>query len=205
MNRRAVFLDKDGTLVENVPYNIDPDRVRLVPGALGALRALHERGFLLVVVTNQAGVARGLFPESALAAVGARLRALLAVADVPLHGFLHCPHHPDGAVAAYRAACGCRKPAPGLLRTAAARLGIDLARSWMVGDTLDDVEAGHRASCRTILVDTGGETEWRPGLEREPHHVVAGLPEAARVILAHDGAADPAGTTRPASGGRARG
>jgi histidinol-phosphate phosphatase family protein len=170
----AVFLDKDGTLVEDVPFNVDPARVRLGPGAAEGLAALHAGGFLLVVVSNQSGVAGGLFPESALTGVWARLGALLA--PVPLAGCYHCPHGPaDG--------CDCRKPEPGLLRRAAAELGIDLARSWMVGDILNDVEAGRRAGCRTVLIDNGNETEWAPGPDRRPHHTAPDLARAARVIL----------------------
>jgi D-glycero-D-manno-heptose 1,7-bisphosphate phosphatase len=172
--RPAVFLDKDGTLVEDVPYNVDPARMRLGAGAAEGVASLHRGGFLLVVVSNQPGVARGLFPESALAAVWARLAKLLA--PVPLAGCYHCPHGPtDG--------CECRKPEPGLLRRAAAELGIDLGRSWMVGDILNDVEAGRRAGCRTVLIDNGNETEWVPGPNRQPHHTVRDLAEAARVIV----------------------
>jgi histidinol-phosphate phosphatase family protein len=184
---RAVFLDKDGTLVEDVPYNVDPARIRLAPGAGAALRALHRAGYRLVVVSNQSGVARGLFPESALAGVGRRLGQTLEEVGVPLAGFYYCPHHPAGVVARYALACDCRKPAPGLVRRAAGDLGLDPGRSWLVGDILDDVEAGRRAGCRTVLLDNGHETEWRRGPEREPHHVAPDLPAAARLILADGG------------------
>jgi D-glycero-D-manno-heptose 1,7-bisphosphate phosphatase len=97
--RVAVFLDKDGTLIEDVPYNVDPDLIRLTDGDLDGLRMLHAAGYLLIVVSNQSGVARGYFEESALGAVEARLRAMLGAAGVPLAGFYSCPHHPDGPVA----------------------------------------------------------------------------------------------------------
>ncbi|CAN5231928.1 HAD-IIIA family hydrolase [soil metagenome] len=184
--RAAVFLDKDGTLVENVPYNAEPDLIRLLPRVEQGLRALADAGYLLVVATNQSGVARGYFSESALPAVIRRVRELLGEAGVPLHAFCYCPHHPDGSVAEYARVCACRKPAPGLLLRAAEADGIDLARSWAVGDILDDVEAGRRAGCRTILVDGGGETEWKLTPGRLPHHVVADLEEAAAVITAVD-------------------
>lgn len=180
---RAIFLDKDGTLVENVPYNVDPARVRLVPGAGAALRALAGLGFRLVVVSNQSGVARGFFEEEALAAVELRLHELLAPCAVELSGFYFCPHHPDGTVARYAIDCLCRKPAPGLLTRAAHDLGIDLRESWMIGDILNDVEAGIRAGCRTILVDNGNETEWVRGPHRQPHFSVPGLPEAVPTIV----------------------
>jgi D-glycero-D-manno-heptose 1,7-bisphosphate phosphatase len=178
----AVFLDKDGTLVENVPYNVNPDKIRLVPGAGEALCAMAGAGYRLFVVSNQSGVARGLFRESALAAVQARLKDLLSQHGLTLSGFYYCPHHPQGKVTDYATECTCRKPQPGLLLAAADQHGIDLAGSWLVGDILDDVEAGRRAGCRTILVDNGHETEWRMSEERRPHHTVADLPSAARII-----------------------
>jgi histidinol-phosphate phosphatase family protein len=178
--RPAIFLDKDGTLIEDVPYNVDPARIRLAPGARGAVAAWRAAGYALVVVTNQSGVARGLFPESALAPVRTRIEALLGAG---LAGFFWCPHHPDGPVARYAMACHCRKPAPGMLQRAAAALDLDLGRSWMVGDILNDIEAGNRAGCRTILVDRGHETEWRRGPEREPHYRVPDLRRAADTVL----------------------
>ena len=177
--RRAVFLDKDGTLIENVPYNVDPALIRLTPGADAAVAALHEAGYALVVVSNQPGVGLGLFEASALGVVHARLRELLARAGAPLAGFYFCPHAPGSDAAR---ACGCRKPAPGLLLRAAADLGLDLAVSWMVGDILDDVEAGRAAGCRTVLIDNGGETEWRLSPARAPHTVAGDLAAAAAAI-----------------------
>jgi D-glycero-D-manno-heptose 1,7-bisphosphate phosphatase len=181
-SRRAVFLDKDGTLIEDVPYNVDPARIRLLPGAVAGLRALHRAGFLLIVVSNQSGVARGYFPEAALAAVEERLRALLAAVGVPLAGFYYCPHHPDGVVPEYAVSCLCRKPSHGLLVRAGREHDIDPAASWFVGDILDDIEAGHRAGCRTVLVDNGGETLWELSPDRTPDFVAHDLAEAARII-----------------------
>ncbi|HEX6598549.1 MAG TPA: HAD family hydrolase [Gemmatimonadaceae bacterium] len=188
MTARAVFLDKDGTLVENVPMNVDPSRIRLADGAAEALRRLREAGYRLAVVSNQAGVAHGRFPESALAGVESRLAELLAEHDIRLDGFFYCPHDPAGAVEQYRLACDCRKPAPGLVYRAAAALGVDVASSWMVGDILDDVEAGRRAGCRSILLDSGGETEWVRGPAREPHFVARSFDEVADYILRSEAA-----------------
>jgi histidinol-phosphate phosphatase family protein len=185
MGGPVVFLDKDGTLVEDVPYNADPARVALAPGAADGLSALAAAGFRLAVVSNQSGVARGYFPESALAGVEARLRELLGDIGVSLAGFFYCPHHPKGIVAEYAVACDCRKPAPGLILAAARRLGADPRDCWMVGDILDDVEAGRRAGCRTVLLDTGNETEWKAGPYRDPHFRVRDLAEAARAIVAN--------------------
>jgi histidinol-phosphate phosphatase family protein len=181
----AVFLDKDGTLLADVPYNVDPDRCRLTPGAGEGLRRLAEAGFALVVVSNQSGVARGLFPESALEGVRRRVAELLAEHGVRLLDFRWCPHLPGGSVQRYAVECSCRKPSPGMLLSAAADHGLDPRRSWMVGDILDDIEAGRRAGCRTVLLDNGGETVWRlDRRERLPHHVAADLAEAAEIIAA---------------------
>lgn len=156
----AVFLDKDGTLIEDVPYNVDPDRMRLLPGAAEALARLDAAGYALVVVSNQSGVARGLFPEEALEPVGARLEELFLRAGAHIAGFYFCPHLVGGKDPRYAVACDCRKPEPGLLLRAAEDLGLDLAASWMLGDILDDVEAGNRAGCRSVLVGSEHETEW---------------------------------------------
>ncbi len=184
MNRQAIFLDKDGTLIEDEPYNVDPQRIRLTAGAEAALRALHAAGYRLVVVSNQSGVARGYFQEEELLPVRDRIAELLERADARLAGFYYCPHLPEAPIARYARLCACRKPAPGLLFRAATELGVDLARSWLVGDILDDVEAGRRAGCRTVLLDNGGETEWRRSPLRTPDATVPDLRAAARVILA---------------------
>lgn len=182
VSRRAIFIDKDGTLVENVPYNVDPQRVVLTVGALDGLAQLAALGYLLIVVSNQPGVAHGMFSETALDAVHDRLQQLLAAAGVSLAGFYFCPHHRDGRLPRYAIRCQCRKPAPGLLLAAANRHDIDLSASWLIGDILDDVEAGARAGCRTVLIDNGNETEWLHGPYREPHFMARDLADAARWI-----------------------
>lgn len=179
----VVFLDKDGTLIENVPYNVDPSRIRLAPGAEQALPQLARAGFRFAVISNQPGVALGRFSEQALAGVDARLRELLAAIGVELSGFYYCPHHPAGVVPEYAVTCDCRKPAPGLVLRAACDLGANLQRSWLVGDILDDIEAGNRAGCGTVLLDNGNETEWVLGPARYPGHIARTLLEAARIIL----------------------
>jgi histidinol-phosphate phosphatase family protein len=182
MRTRAVFLDKDGTLIENVPYNVDPKRVVLARGAAAALRGLKARGFRLVVVSNQSGVAMGLFGEHELAAVERRIQQLLAPSGAEIDAFYYCTHLPDAASARYAVRCLCRKPQPGLLRRAARDLGIDLAASWLIGDILDDVEAGNRAGCRSILICNGNETRWRDGPYRRHFRHARTLREAARLI-----------------------
>jgi D-glycero-D-manno-heptose 1,7-bisphosphate phosphatase len=181
LKRRAVFLDKDGTVVVDVPYNADPALLRLQPGVGPALAALDAAGFALIVVSNQSGIALGRFTEAQFAQLREALAdCLLRAAGVRLTDFYYCAHAPraDGTPA-----CVCRKPSPLMLRCAAAEHGLDLARSWMVGDTLDDIEAGHRAGCRTVLYESGGETRWCSGAFRVPHARHRDWPAVARTIL----------------------
>lgn len=139
----GAFLDRDGTLIEDVGYISDPEQVVFLDGAIDALRTLRDLGFALIVVSNQSGIARGLISEQQADAVHRRFLALLEDEGVGLDAVRYCPHGPD-------ANCSCRKPLPGLLLDAAHDLGIDLAHSVMVGDKADDVEAGRRAGCRTV-------------------------------------------------------
>jgi D-glycero-D-manno-heptose 1,7-bisphosphate phosphatase len=180
----AVFLDKDGTLVQNIPYNADPGKINLEPGVAKGLRLLNDAGLPLIVVTNQSGIAHGYFREEQLQGVIARLDEILrAEAGAELSGFYYCPHHPDGSVEGYSLDCPCRKPRPGLLLAAAQDQGVSLDESWMVGDILNDVEAGKRAGCRTILINNGNETEWKQGPLRKPDFLAANFEEAAEIIL----------------------
>lgn len=187
--RPAVFLDKDGTLVEDLPYNVDPARLRFTPGTVEGLRLLQQHGYALLVVTNQPGIALGRFTHEALARLHRGLARLLAEQGVRLDGFHACPH--AAPAVGQPAGCLCRKPAPGLLQQAASVHAIDLQRSWMVGDILHDIEAGRRAGCRTVLLDVGNETEWELSPLREPHACCATLLEAAQHILRADGHLQP--------------
>jgi D-glycero-D-manno-heptose 1,7-bisphosphate phosphatase len=183
MLKPAVLLDKDGTLLEDVPYNVDPASMRFAPGAADALRLFAAHAVTLVVVSNQGGVALGRFPRGALDTMQAHLRDMFASCGAVLAGAYWCPHHPQGHVAPYAGPCACRKPAPGLLLRAAREHGLDLGASWFVGDILDDVEAGTRAGCRTVLIDNGHETEWRDGPLRRPTLRVHDMREAALAIV----------------------
>jgi D-glycero-D-manno-heptose 1,7-bisphosphate phosphatase len=172
----AIFLDKDGTLIENVPYNVDPALVTLSFGAGRALALLARAGFRLIVVSNQSGVADGRFELSALAAVESRIQELLAPWRVSIDAFYYCPH-------ARTLGCDCRKPAPGLLLRAAREQRVDLEASWLIGDILDDVEAGRRAGCRAALLANGNETRWELAPLRVPQVVARTLPVAASLIV----------------------
>jgi D-glycero-D-manno-heptose 1,7-bisphosphate phosphatase len=183
LTRPAVFLDTDGTLIDNVPYNVDPDRVTLARGAGGALRTLKAHGYLLIVVSNQPGVALGRFPLAALEGVERRMQELLAQSGVALDAFYYCPHFPQATDVRHAVRCLCRKPQPGLLRRAALDWQVDLKQSWLVGAILDDVEAGNRAGCRSVLIHNGSETEWRLGVHREPDDHARSLRQATQLIL----------------------
>lgn len=158
--RPAVFLDRDGTLIEEAGYLDRLERLVLYPFSIDAVRLLNRAGLAVVIVTNQAGVARGIFPESFVAEAHAHLRERLEAGGARLDAVYYCPHHPDGALDRYRRACDCRKPGDAMLRRAAAEMNLDLARSVVVGDRWHDIQAGRTAGTRTVLVRTGyGRTE----------------------------------------------
>jgi D-glycero-D-manno-heptose 1,7-bisphosphate phosphatase len=186
--RAAVFLDRDGTLLDELGFLARPADLRLLPGAAAGVRALNQAGLAVVLVTNQSGIARGLFSEADLAAIHARLAQELERAGAHLDALYHCPHHPEQGQPPLRRACSCRKPEPGLLLLAARELGLDLARSWIVGDSVRDLEAGRRAGIPgRVLVLTGKGQATLAGLapeQRAQTLVVADLPEAARRVLA---------------------
>ena len=148
----AVFLDRDGVLIEDTGYPDDPETIHLLPGVGEALRRLRSAGWRLVVVSNQSGVARGRFSLARLEEIHLRLVALLEAEGVALDGLYFCPHHPEGPVPEFKRACDHRKPEPGMLLSAARDLGLDLGQSWMIGDKETDLEAGRRAGCRALLV-----------------------------------------------------
>ncbi len=186
--RPAVFIDRDGTLTQEVGYVNHPERLRLLPRSAQAVRRLNEAGIAAVVVTNQAGVARGYFSEEVLAAVNAALVAQLKDAGAFLDGIYVCLHHPTEGVPPYRVVCDCRKPKPGLLQRAAADHGLDLARSTLVGDKASDLVAARAAGARGVLVLTGyGLGEWayrRHRFGAAPDHVAEDLLEAVEWTLA---------------------
>jgi D-glycero-D-manno-heptose 1,7-bisphosphate phosphatase len=183
---KAIFIDKDGTLIPDLPYNIDPERITLYDEAAPGLMKLQDNGYLIIVITNQSGIALGYITENQVNAVESRIEKLLLEKGIRLTGFLYCPHHPEGKIKEYAMDCDCRKPQPGMLLKAAVTWKIDLKASWMLGDILNDVEAGNRAGCKTILIDNGGETLWEPGEYRVPHFIAQNILKAADYILIHN-------------------
>jgi D-glycero-D-manno-heptose 1,7-bisphosphate phosphatase len=183
-----VFLDRDGLLVREEPWVLDPADVVLLEGAAEGLRALNEAGVPALVVTNQSAVARGWIDEAGLARIHARLHALLAERGARVDAVRHCPHHPTEGRGALRVVCACRKPAPGLILALAREYGIDLARSWTVGDAARDVAAGRAAGTRTALVRTGKGARELASIDPPPDLVADRLDEAVARILPRLGA-----------------
>jgi len=182
---RAVFLDRDGTLIQDLDYLCDFSQVGFVPFAPAAVRALNRAGFLVIVVSNQSAVARGICSEEQVVRLHEKLQAHFKKRGADISAFYYCPFLGDAKVAAYRADSPLRKPAPGMLLQAALDFDLDLGRSFMVGDKADDIEAGKRAGCRTLLVRTGKGRESEAGLAAagpKPDRVVDDLAEAARAI-----------------------
>lgn len=196
--RPAIFLDRDDTLIEDMGYSADPERVRLKPGAARALTRLHDAGYALVVVTNQSGVARGYFTEEQLAVAHRRMKELLKAESAALDGIYHCPYlpGPDAVVEAYRQESELRKPHPGMLTRAARELSLDLPASWMIGDAPRDVEAGRAAGCRTILLGDAASVRGPAADFTAPT-----LPEAVDMILSNGRAPSPPRAAPPMSAG----
>ena len=187
MKRRAVFMDRDGTISEEVGYINHPSRYRVFPYAAEAVRLLNESGWLAILVTNQAGVARGYFTEDLIEAVHDVLKLELEHDGARLDAIYYCAHHPTVGELPYRFDCDCRKPKPGLIIRAAADFDIDLAQSWMIGDRHSDIELARNAHVRAAFVLSGyGRGEWeyqRAAWKHEPDLIAEDLLEAARKIV----------------------
>jgi D-glycero-D-manno-heptose 1,7-bisphosphate phosphatase len=189
--RRAVFLDRDGVLVEDSHLLRDPAAVVLLAGVPEALARLRDAGLALIVASNQAVVARGEATLDQVAAVNARIATLISSAQGPaLDGWYACPHHPDATLSEYRLVCDCRKPRPGLLHAAASDHRLTLQRSFMIGDRITDIAAGQAAGCTTVLVRTAAHDQppivvLDPLPATEPDHSCDDLTQAADWILAH--------------------
>lgn len=184
--RPAVFLDRDGTINEEVGYIRELENLNLIPGAAEAIRGLNELGVAVILATNQSGVARGYYPESWIGALHERLEQLLKAEGARLDALYYCPHLPDGSVADFSYACDCRKPEPGMLQEAAKAHHIDLSRSFMIGDKATDVEVGQRAGTQTILLTSGYGSQVLAGTYQhrvEPDHICDSLLQAYTTVL----------------------
>jgi D-glycero-D-manno-heptose 1,7-bisphosphate phosphatase len=183
--RPAVFIDRDGTLIEETGYLSTLERLVFFPYSIDAVRQLNRGGFAVVVITNQAGIARGIVDESFVGEAHRHIDSRLRAGGAAVAGYYYCPHHPEGIVEAFRVRCDCRKPQPGMLLRAAAELQIDLARSFTVGDRWQDVRAGAAAGTRTVLVRTGygRDAERQPGDGAAAGRIADNLAAAVAWIL----------------------
>ncbi len=182
MAEKAVFLDRDDTLIEDPGYISDPSQVKLLPGVASSLIDLKSMGYKLVVVSNQSGVARGIVTEDVLEKIHAKLKGLLSRKGAYLDGLYYCPFHPEGSIPKYRKNSDMRKPNPGMLLKAAEDMDLDLESSWMVGDKYDDVTAGKRAGCRTVLINPSVKPAVKAKEDPEPNHKAVNIVEAINII-----------------------
>jgi len=193
--RPAVFLDRDGTINEQMGYINHLDRFVLLPGVGLAISRLNRAGLPVVVISNQSGVARGYFPEELVRLVNRKMVELLSQEGAELDGIYYCPHHPRAEIEAYRRDCHCRKPKPGLLLQAAADLHLDLGRSFVIGDRAEDLETARAVGAKAVLVLTGygrGELEYvLPGRSVQPDFIAESLAEAVDRLLTETAADEP--------------
>lgn len=186
MSGKAVLLDKDGTVSQDVGYLNDPNNLRLLPGSAEAIKKLNAAGYRVFIVSNQAGIARCLLNESILHAIDKRLVRDLLNQGAIIDEVYYCPHHPDQGYYPYRTDCSCRKPDPGMLKKAIEKYQIDVSRSFLIGDKKSDIEAGQKLGLKTVLVLTGyGEQEKEKFMDQPhpPSHIAKDLLNAVNWLL----------------------
>ncbi len=182
---KAVFLDRDGVIIEDAGYVGEIERVKFIPGAGKAIRLLNENGFKVIIITNQAGVARGYFSEEAVEEINTYVQEMLAKKGALIDKIYYCPHHKEGVIEEYRKDCYYRKPSPGMIEEAVRDFHIDLKRSFLIGDKSSDIEAGNKAGCKTILLSEENTRESNRGSEVVSDHTAPDLYEAVRWLLRH--------------------
>ncbi len=184
MNKnKAVFLDRDGTIVVHEPYLSSPDQLKLLPNVAEGIRLFKEHGYLIIVVTNQSGVARGFFNEEHLVLIHKKLLHMLKDAGIRIDDIYYCPHHTEGVVEQYAFDCDCRKPKPKMLLNAARQHNIDVTQSVMIGDSEVDMQAGKNAGCTTVLIRNGCPDDTNSNSISGTDYVVRDLLEAARLFV----------------------
>ncbi|HJW87144.1 MAG TPA: HAD family hydrolase [Candidatus Brocadiaceae bacterium] len=180
-DKKAVFLDRDGTIVVHEPYLSSPDRLKLLPYAAEGIRLFQKMGYFVFIITNQSGIARGFFDEERLLLIHDKLLTMLQKEGITVTGIYYCPHHTEGVVAQYTVACDCRKPKPKMILDAANKYHVDLSRSLMIGDAAVDMQAGKNAGCICVLVKNP-HSDASDELSKSADYVVNDLREAAVIF-----------------------
>lgn len=180
---RAVFLDRDGVIIEDVGYLDECSKIKFSRRVSEAIKLLNKNGFKVIVITNQAGVARGYFTEETLQKINGYIQDSLARQGAFVDKTYYCPHHVEGIIEEYKKECYCRKPNPGMIEIAASEYGFDLENSFVIGDNISDIEAGHRAGCKTILLEGEGSTGRKGEVALMPDHIALDLYEAVKWLV----------------------
>ncbi|MGR3317569.1 MAG: D-glycero-alpha-D-manno-heptose-1,7-bisphosphate 7-phosphatase [Candidatus Anammoxibacter sp.] len=181
---KAIFLDRDGTIIVGLPYLSSVDQIKLNYNAAEGIKEFNEKGYLVIIITNQSGIARGYFNEERLREINEELKKQLYVKGAKIDAIYYCPHMPEGEITDDSAACQCRKPKPGMIQDAATKYNVDLKKSLMVGDTPGDILAGKNAGCKTAIIDKGKEFYdiKRDTNEVQPDYIVKNLHEVAMLL-----------------------
>jgi D-glycero-D-manno-heptose 1,7-bisphosphate phosphatase len=182
MSKKAIFLDRDNTLVEDPGYISDPKQLKLLEGVPEALKELKQLGYKLIVVSNQSAVARGIVTEKVLGEIHERLKQMLTEKGAQLDRIYYCPYHPEGTIPKYRRESDSRKPNPGMLLTAAKEMDLDLDQSWLIGNSFSDIQAGQRAGCKTILINSHLDSTKLQTNELNPDYTAMNIKEATNII-----------------------
>ncbi len=180
-DKRAVFLDRDGTIIVHEPYLSSPDQLKLLPYAAEGIRLFQKMGYFVFIITNQSGIARGFFDEKCLLLIHDKLITMLQKEDITINGIYYCPHHTEGVVEQYRVACDCRKPKPKMILDAANKYHVDLAQSLMIGDSAVDMQAGKNAGCICVLVKNP-HSDVSDEISKNADYIVNDLREAAGIF-----------------------
>ena len=180
---KAVFLDRDGTIIEDSGYINSPEQIKFIPGSIEAIKKLNEAGYKVVIISNQAGIARELLSENMLQTIDKIIHREVLSGGGHIDASYYCPHHPEHGVYPYKQDCECRKPHPGLIKKAVKDQDLELAGSFMGGDKSSDIETGKRAGVKTVFVRTGHGQNEEKKLKEKPDHIANNLPEAVRWIL----------------------
>jgi D-glycero-D-manno-heptose 1,7-bisphosphate phosphatase len=182
---RAVFLDRDGTIIEDVGHIDDYDKIKFLPRVSEAIKLLNKGGFKVIIITNQAGVAKGYFTENTVKKINRIIVETLAKCGAVIDKIYYCPHHKDGIVKKYTKDCNCRKPNIGMIEQATQEFDIDLKKSFVIGDKACDIEAGHKAGCKTILLINDNPKKKEP-ISIVPNHIAMDLYWAVKMITYYE-------------------